>query len=113
MWAVLALFHPYHRPSQLEREIWYAISVAAALGPSVKILHEQGAARLEDISGGTQRADQWAMQQRPFFDAPSQQTRPVFSTLMIAMMEWPDPTLPRCLVQGCQVAAAVRASGAL
>ena len=70
---------------------------------------------LRAIDRAVRAADAWAMMQRPEWtqQAHIQSLRPVWMAFMLAMLQWPDASLPNELLQGFQVQGLLNKSGSL
>ena len=96
------LSHPLTEDPRLEANLWYPIAAVAALGPAVQSLQREAEQMTRSASRAVAAIDRWAMKQRPPYtqNASIQSLKPAWMALVIAMLDWPDHSLPRDLIQG-------------
>jgi len=107
------LSHPWDRQPALEYDLWFSIAAAAALGPDVLQLQDEGIAMVKEIARCTIRVDKWLLRRRPDYVTGIQQLKPMFFAMSVAMLQWPDIQLAASLVTGFRVSGDIPSSGAL
>jgi len=112
--AARKLEHPHAQPPMLEDDMWYPLEAAASMGTDILQLQRQAEKTMQKMLRACAAMDRWALSLSPHAPRPKiQEIRPFWIAVVIAMLQWPDTSLPRELMFGFQVYGVVPTSNAL
>ena len=103
------LLHPFHHTVRLETDLRFAIDACVHLGLEVGLVRETLFTELRRFSQITAPLDSQLLAARPVHHVPGM--KPALIDFMIALLQWPDRDLPRCLVDGFAIVGDVPLSG--